>query len=137
VDRGEALRVGIQSFCGDDCRTSKQRSYQSTTGPHKRSRMKPKKPKNPMPEALRDAVIASDGGRCRRCRTSDGLHVHHIVYRSQGGGHVAENLITLCYTCHDVVHSNKKKWQPAFLELSAVRQEHGDKHSRLKKFVED
>ena len=137
IDRDEALRNGVQSFCTEDCRADKRRSRQGVRKPLKGSKIKRKGPKNPMPSGLRDAVIASDGGKCRRCGTSNRLHVHHVMYRSQGGKHVAENLITLCYTCHDVVHSNKDKWQPACLGLMVRRQEHGDKHSRLKKFVED
>ena len=136
VDRSEALRGGVQSFCGKECRREKQISANSVQGPLKRSKMKRRKPANPMPVGLRDAVIAADSGRCRMCGVGDGLHVHHILYRSQGGRHVAENLITLCFKCHDVVHSDKKKWQPACLLLMIRRQEHGDKHSRLSKFVE-
>jgi len=137
IDRDEALRAGVSSFCGEDCRKDKQNSLQAVRGPLKRSRIKRKRAKNPMPEGLRDAVIASDGGKCRKCGISNDLHVHHILYRSQGGKHLAENLITLCRECHDVVHSNKGKWQPACLILMVRRQEHGDKHSPLSKFVED
>lgn len=46
----------------------------------------------------------------------DALHVHHIVYRSEGGKHLMTNLIALCHHCHDVVHSDKHEWQPVLLE---------------------
>lgn len=137
VERDEALRGGLSSFCDEDCRRNKAREYESVRSSPKRAKMKRKRAKNPMPEGLRDAVIAADGGKCRGCGISNGLHVHHIMYRSQGGEHRIENLITLCFTCHDVVHSDKGKWQPACLVLMVRRQEYGDKHSRLSKFVED
>lgn len=54
-------------------------------------------------------VLARDGHKCqnRGCKSGDcRLHVHHIVWRSQGGSDDAENLITLCKTCHDRVHQD-------------------------------
>ena len=33
------------------------------------------------------------------------LHVHHIVFKSNGGTDTPENLITLCETCHNNLHS--------------------------------
>lgn len=137
IERDEAVRNGVQSFCDDICRRDKAQEYQGLRTALKPSRMKKKRPKNPMPTGLRDAVIASDGGRCRSCRVSDALHVHHVMYRSQGGKHVASNLITLCHKCHDMVHSDKGKWQRACLALVAMREEFGDKSSRLSKFVEE
>src|SRR5690606_4276977 len=35
---------------------------------------------------------------------SDKLHVHHIVFRSNGGSNAPSNLITLCETCHNDLH---------------------------------
>ena len=53
---------------------------------------------------LREAVFLRDGYTCQRCgRTiKDGaiLHVHHVVYRSQGGTNRISNLITVCDKCH-------------------------------------
>lgn len=56
-------------------------------------------------------VLARDT-RCRYCGTTRNLHVHHIVYRSQGGGNEPTNLITLCVAHHGLVHSDKVLWQP-------------------------
>lgn len=33
--------------------------------------------------------------------------VHHIKTLSQGGTHVRENLICLCFDCHDILHERK------------------------------
>lgn len=32
---------------------------------------------------------------------------HHIQFKSQGGGDVIENLITVCMECHDLIHKRK------------------------------
>ena len=55
----------------------------------------------------RNAVIVRDrdGDRCRVCRSSEGVEVHHIVYRSRGGGHATSNLACLCARCHRKVHA--------------------------------
>jgi len=140
VERDEALRGGVSSFCTDACRKEKLRTSQARTGPLKASQMKRKKPSNPVPDGRRDEVLAVDGHRCRRCGGRGGyfgLHVHHVRYRWQKGGtHERNNLLTLCGECHDVVHSNKKLYQPACLALLTLREENGDKLSRVEQFVE-
>ena len=48
-----------------------------------------------------------DGYKCQICKGNSGdslLHVHHIVFRSQGGTDNPSNLITLCETCHKGIH---------------------------------
>lgn len=57
-----------------------------------------------IPEAVRIEVLDRDKWRCRRCGTEDQLTLHHIVYRSRGGRHNPENLITLCFNDHEQVH---------------------------------
>lgn len=52
-------------------------------------------------------VYRRDKWKCRCCGRREGLHAHHIVYRSQGGLDRTENLITLCFQCHDKVHAHK------------------------------
>ena len=37
-----------------------------------------------------------------------GLHLHHIRRRSQGGQHVAGNLVMLCASCHGWVHEHPR-----------------------------
>jgi 5-methylcytosine-specific restriction endonuclease McrA len=49
-------------------------------------------------------VLQRDGWRCQRCGSSRELQVHHMRPRSQLGGDVAENLITLCSACHREAH---------------------------------
>lgn len=62
-------------------------------------------------KATRQRVYARDQ-RCRYCGTCADRHLHHIVYRSQGGSHDDTNLIWLCAKHHDLVHSDKAHWQP-------------------------
>ena len=53
---------------------------------------------------LREAVFTRDNYTCQCCgkMVNDGviLHVHHIIYRSQGGTNRMGNLITVCEKCH-------------------------------------
>ncbi len=55
---------------------------------------------------VREYVLWRDGHRCQRCqgKTNDPiLNVHHIESRKTGGDR-PENLITLCETCHNLLH---------------------------------
>lgn len=71
-----------------------------------------------VPEAVRQECYARDAFRCRVCGVVNAsFNLHHIMYRSQGGPHTRENLITLCRRCHDTVHSKKSFWQPLLQEL--------------------
>lgn len=63
--------------------------------------------------AIRHLVYLRDHRRCRAFGTptiflTDDLfklaHVHHILYRSQGGGDTLDNLILLGYAAHKLVH---------------------------------
>jgi 5-methylcytosine-specific restriction endonuclease McrA len=65
-----------------------------------------------IPPQVREAVLARDRHRCRYCGRTADLHLHHIHYRSEGVDHRATNLITLCGAHHDLIHSNKRRWQP-------------------------
>ena len=64
-------------------------------------------------------VIERDKYRCRLCGISQNLHLHHIVYRSEDKNLINEpsNCVMLCIKCHELVHSNKKKWQPKLKEM--------------------
>ena len=61
-------------------------------------------------ENVKAYVLARDSYRCffnERC--SKKLHVHHIVFRSNGGSNAPNNLITLCEKHHDQLHKGKIK----------------------------
>lgn len=71
-----------------------------------------------IPPEIRRVVYRRDNGKCRWCgRTNAGIHLHHVIYRSTGGKHLPENLISLCGEHHALVHSDKPFYQPLLLEL--------------------
>ena len=49
-----------------------------------------------------DAIYRRDGWRCSApgCTSQKNLEEHHIVYRSRGGSHAADNRICLCRFHH-------------------------------------
>ena len=49
-------------------------------------------------------MLERDGWRCQVCGSTQHLQVHHLKLRSQSGGDVEQNLITLCVACHEQVH---------------------------------
>lgn len=61
-------------------------------------------------ENTKAMVLNRDNYTCQYCKNKhkdSKLEVHHIVYRSNGGSNEESNLITLCHTCHQDVHSGK------------------------------
>ena len=55
-------------------------------------------------------VLDRDSYKCQHCKGKSKdkrLEVHHIIFRSDNGSDEPENLITLCKTCHDMVHDGK------------------------------
>ena len=60
---------------------------------------------------LKQYVLGRDGYLCQLCKektkSSTELHVHHIIFRSNGGTNTKNNLITLCKPCHDKLHKKK------------------------------
>ncbi len=58
---------------------------------------------------LRNAVFFRDGWQCQYCGTEnlDVLAVHHVVFRSQGGVHQIDNLVTLCNRHHAAIHKRR------------------------------
>ena len=62
-----------------------------------------------IPKKVRDEVLSRDSfdgwACCIYCgRPGPGLHLHHVVRRSQGGKHEASNLVALCFNCHERLH---------------------------------
>lgn len=56
--------------------------------------------RQPIPQALREAVYGRDDHRCLRCGTSERLSLDHIVPWSRGGPDTIDNLQTLCTPCN-------------------------------------
>lgn len=76
---------------------------------------------------LKQYILHRDNYTCRQCRknANSELHVHHIVFRSNGGTDTKNNLVTLCKLCHDKLHK-KKNAQKASMKL----QTHKIKHTK-------
>lgn len=48
-----------------------------------------------------------DRGVCCLCENyHPSSHLHHVYPRGQGGDDVRENLVFLCFRCHDRIHAN-------------------------------
>jgi 5-methylcytosine-specific restriction endonuclease McrA len=84
-------------------------------------------PKN-IPASTRERVLERDRNQCRSCGTGgeNKLTLHHIVYRSQGGGHLEENLVTLCLDCHRDIHEGYLdiayvEWYPGLFDFFCSR----------------
>jgi 5-methylcytosine-specific restriction endonuclease McrA len=56
-------------------------------------------------KSLRRQILRRDGWRCQSCGSMSILEVHHREFRSHSGADSEENLITLCTTCHAILHS--------------------------------
>ena len=57
---------------------------------------------------IKSYILHRDNYKCQsgqKSLHSKKLHVHHIMFRSNGGGDSPSNLITLCETCHNDLHN--------------------------------
>jgi 5-methylcytosine-specific restriction endonuclease McrA len=79
-----------------------------------------------IPKRIRAEVDARDDFHCRLCGEVLDCYsrvLHHIIYggdaRGMGGRrqHRTPEIITLGWGCHEVVHRNKRVWQPALLAV--------------------
>jgi len=55
-------------------------------------------------------VLVRDNHTCQKCNKNKNnlkLHVHHIVFKTNGGTDAPTNLVTLCDSCHDKLHKHK------------------------------
>jgi 5-methylcytosine-specific restriction endonuclease McrA len=70
-----------------------------------------------MPASIRHEVNLRDRGKCQfpGCTHTRYVDLHHIIPRSQGGAHTADNLITLCSAHHRIWHRHgtDKPYVPA------------------------
>ena len=83
-----------------------------------------------IPEKIRKAVLKRDSfDGCPCCiwcgqpsPEGRGLHLHHVIRRSQGGKHEVNNLVTLCFRCHMALHDGDKEIE-GFVKDYARRKE--------------
>ena len=55
-------------------------------------------------------------GQCAICG-SNNIQLHHIRYGACGRKTYLGNVIPLCKQHHDLVHTNKKKYQPILIKM--------------------
>lgn len=72
---------------------------------------------------VKQFVLERDHHLCQLCRkkTQTHLHVHHVLWRRDGGSDTPENLTILCHECHDLVHTSiatNQKLQETFKGIS-------------------
>ena len=110
VERNDAVKRGINYFCDRD--HADQAYYKLWA----KSR-----PVEKLSKSVRENVYDRDHYRCCFCGVGYSLHLHHVVYRSEGGPDTGDNLITLCSDHHQEVHSNKKLYQPLCRQIIYLR----------------
>jgi 5-methylcytosine-specific restriction endonuclease McrA len=59
------------------------------------------------PDALKQFRLENLGEPCELCEKRLGGHVHHKVFRSQGGNDEPDNFMWLCVCCHDDIHAGR------------------------------
>jgi hypothetical protein len=53
-----------------------------------------------IPQDVKIAVAARDGGRCRQCGSTTDLHFDHVIPWSKGGANTVTNIQLLCGPCN-------------------------------------
>jgi hypothetical protein len=53
-----------------------------------------------IPQDVKIAVAARDGGRCRQCGSTADLHFDHVIPWSKGGANTVANIQLLCGQCN-------------------------------------
>lgn len=57
---------------------------------------------------VKSYILNRDGYKCTKCKSKNvKLHIHHIQFKSNGGGNSPKNLITLCEDCHKSLHKGE------------------------------
>jgi HNH endonuclease len=56
--------------------------------------------KRSIPQDVKIAVSARDGGRCRQCGPTAQLHFDHVIPISRGGANTVANIQLLCGACN-------------------------------------
>lgn len=61
-------------------------------------------------EGIRSEKVGG-GATCRGCHSTPAnmRHAHHVVPRAQGGDDVDDNIVLLCWSCHDAYHRGDRR----------------------------
>ena len=84
---------------------------------------KAKREDNKLLKVNKPKALERDHYRCVLCGSSDGIAVHHIVFRSQSGKSNLDNLACLCVYCHvPIAHGvNAKEVRRKLQEIISER----------------
>ena len=65
--------------------------------------------KKEIPDSIKDLVLSESNFQCAYCGHRDGLNLtcHHLVQRKDKGENSYNNLIALCYNCHNGIHDSE------------------------------
>ena len=71
---------------------------------------------NKQEKLVYENTIELYNGQCAICG-SNNIHLQHIRYGACGRKTYMGNVIPLCKMHHDLVHTNKKKYQPMLIKM--------------------
>ena len=87
--------------------------------------------RSPKWKKRRREIINRDNGRCIRCGAGRSLQVHHISYRNiLPWEYKDEEMITLCYWCHEREHNIPN---PQFTSFSTELKMYSDDLNKIAK----
>jgi len=58
-------------------------------------------------QCAHNRIVAKRESKCEKCGYVGSVEIHHILAFVDGGLHSDDNLILLCYECHQKAHGNK------------------------------
>lgn len=104
----------------------------------------PRRPlREPIPAAVRRAVLARDNYRCQSCGSTAQLNVDHIKPVARGGNNSLKNLQTLCWPCNRAKNvstynyaNRRKNWRrsdPISKSQKKTHKRSGDMYARAQK----
>lgn len=91
-----------------------------------------------LPDYLRDRIYQRDNFTCRCCGLGGAnrlptLQVHHIIEVSQGGDNSEENLITICLSCHTLIHA--LAWGKLTIRKEEIRDDERQTFKNIMKYA--
>jgi hypothetical protein len=62
-----------------------------------------------IPDGIRRRAMIRARFACEICRNRFGLDLHHVVPFCEGGSHELDNLVVLCWACHQEIHGEDRR----------------------------
>ena len=94
------LYRSLAAVCSEECLTEwTLKRIKKNRKPKKRVVPAKRRVKRGIPAKVRARVHLRDHELCRNCKRR-GTQLHHVIFRSAGGPDCEQNLILLCFRCH-------------------------------------